>query len=172
VTPINVDLFEFYLKHHPNRPLVNSVCRGFRGGFWPWADTDKEGYPITWDNSTHPLRDPSHVQFLREQRDTEIALGQYSSTFGKELLPGMYSMPIGVVPKPHSDKLRLINDHSAGKFSCNSMIPKHEGSVKLDGMRALGKALRRAHRSNYPNPLLLWKSDVSRAYRLIPIHPL
>jgi hypothetical protein len=81
-------------------------------------------------------------------------------------------MPIGVVPKPHSDKLRLINDHSAGQYSCNSMIPKHEGSVKLDGMRTLGKALRRAHKSNYPNPLLLWKSDVSRAYRLIPMHPL
>jgi hypothetical protein len=80
-------------------------------------------------------------------------------------------MPIGVVPKPHSDKLRLINDHSAGQFSCNSMIPKHEGSVKLDGMRSLGKALWRAHKSNSSEPLLLWKSNVSRAYRLIPMHP-
>jgi hypothetical protein len=141
VTPIDVDLFESYLRHHPNRALVDSVCKNFCEGFWLWADTDCNEYPTTWDNSSRPLHDPKHRQFLREQRDAEIALDQYSPTFGKDLLPGMYSMPIGVVPKPNSDKLRLINDRSAGQFACNSMIPKHEGSVKLDGMRALGKAL-------------------------------
>jgi hypothetical protein len=81
-------------------------------------------------------------------------------------------MPIRVVPKPHSDKLRLINDHSAGAYSCNSMIPKHEGTVKCDGMQSLGKALRFAHRQYNQTPLVVWKSDVSRAYRLIPMHPL
>jgi hypothetical protein len=89
ITPIDVDLFELYLQNHPNRPLVDSVCRGFREGFWPWADTDREGYPVTWDNSSHPIHDSAHAQFLREQRDTEISLGQYSPTFGKDLLPGM-----------------------------------------------------------------------------------
>jgi hypothetical protein len=39
-----------------------------------------------------------------------------------DLLPGMYSTPIHVVPKPHSTKLRLIVDHSAGSYSLNSMI--------------------------------------------------
>jgi hypothetical protein len=145
VTPVDVDLFESLLKHHPNRPLIDSVCQGFRQGFWPWAQTDQPGYPTTWDNADRVISNPTHQQFLREQQDTEIALEQYSPTFGRQLLPGMYSMPISVVPKPHSDKLRLINNHSAGAYSCNSMIPKHEGTVRLDGMRSLGKALRFSH---------------------------
>ncbi|KIJ43053.1 hypothetical protein M422DRAFT_118624, partial [Sphaerobolus stellatus SS14] len=37
VTPINVLRFEALLQSHPNRPYVESVCRGLREGFWPHA---------------------------------------------------------------------------------------------------------------------------------------
>jgi hypothetical protein len=83
----------------------------------------------------------------------------------------MYAMPLGVVPKPRSEKLRLINDLSAGEFSCNSMIPTAERSVRLDGMRVFGGALRRVREQRGNVPLVLIKSDVSRAYRLLPMHP-
>ncbi|HEV7738174.1 MAG TPA: hypothetical protein VGO47_12490, partial [Chlamydiales bacterium] len=153
------------------RPLVLSVCKGFKEGFWPWATT-KHDYPQTWDNSHRPLRDETHYSFLREQRDEELKLKQYSEAFGPNLLPRMYSEPIGVVPKPHSNKLRLVNDLSAGKFSLNSMIPLEEGTVKLDGMRSFGRILRRARLLFPHEPLTLFKSDISRAYRLLPMHPL
>jgi hypothetical protein len=164
ITPINVDRFYELLAGHPNRELVESVCRGFREGFWPWADTSLPGYPTTWDNSQRPISEPAHQQFLRNQRDTEIELGQYSPSFGTELLPGMYAMPLGVVPKPRSEKLRLINDLSAGEYSCNSMIPQNEHSVRLDGMRALGGTLHHVREQQGDVPLVLWKSDVSRTY--------
>ena len=102
----------------------------------------KDGYLVTWDNYSHPINDPIHWQFLRDQRDIEVNLGQYSPSFGPNVLPGMYSMPLGVIPKPHSDKLCLINDLSVGEFSCNLMIPYHKRSVRLDGMQVLGHALR------------------------------
>ncbi|KAF8802660.1 hypothetical protein BYT27DRAFT_7029613, partial [Phlegmacium glaucopus] len=38
-TPIHVDHFQSLLSTHPNQPLVESVCRGLRVGFWPWAVT-------------------------------------------------------------------------------------------------------------------------------------
>jgi hypothetical protein len=38
VTPIKVDRFEEYLKDHPNREYVDSVCCGLRHGFWPWTN--------------------------------------------------------------------------------------------------------------------------------------
>jgi hypothetical protein len=74
VTPVDVDLFESLLKHHPNHPLIDFVCWGFRQGFWPWAQTNKPGYPTTWDNADHIISNPIHQQFLHKQWDAEIAL--------------------------------------------------------------------------------------------------
>ncbi|KAJ7856970.1 hypothetical protein B0H14DRAFT_2752076 [Mycena olivaceomarginata] len=45
---------------------------------------------------------------VRDQCDAEISLGQFSPVFGPDLLPGMYSEPIQAVPKPQSEKLRLV----------------------------------------------------------------
>jgi hypothetical protein len=173
VTPINVDIFESYLATHPNPLFVRSVCRGLREGFWPWADTSDPELPTTWDNSKRPLRDLAHQIFIEAQRDEEISLGQFSSAFGPDLLPGMYSMPVGVVPKPHTEKLRMVFDHSAEPHSLNSMIAKHERSLHLDTLTDLGRALRKARKTIGPNHhFVVFKSDVSRAYRLLPMHPL
>jgi hypothetical protein len=43
--------------------------------------------------------------------------GYFSDSFGTDLFPGMYAMPIYAVMKPHSVDLRLVMDHSAGPFS-------------------------------------------------------
>ena len=65
-TPINVDEFEGLLTRHPNRPFVNSVLKGFRSGFWPWADTHIGEYPDTLDQS---LKDPrEEKEFRSEER--------------------------------------------------------------------------------------------------------
>ncbi|KAJ7099889.1 hypothetical protein B0H15DRAFT_796637 [Mycena belliarum] len=86
----------------------------------------------------------------------------------------MYSMPIHAVPKPGSQKLRLVVNHSMGEHSLNSMIPRHliAGS-RLDTLKNLGDhllALRGVHRPSAD--LVIWKSDVSQAYRRLPMHPL
>ena len=62
------------------------------------------------------------ANFLRTQRDHEVAKERYSESFKHDLLPEMYCMPIYAVPKPHSTDLRLVNDQSYGKYSLNSMI--------------------------------------------------
>ncbi|TFY53164.1 hypothetical protein EVG20_g10240 [Dentipellis fragilis] len=174
VTPINVDKFESLLKDHPNRPFVDSVCRRLREGFWPSADTSDPEYPTTWDNSKRDLASEEHRAFVEEQCQKEIAVGRFSDAWeADELLPGMYSMPIGVAPKPNSDKLRLITDHSAGKFSLNSMIakPEHDDKVQLDNIHDLGHNLLQVRRSLPHVELDLIKSDVAEAYRLMPMHP-
>jgi hypothetical protein len=82
-------------------------------------------------------------------------------------------MPVGVVPKPYSDKLRTVFDHSAEPYSLNSMIPTLQRSVILDTLVDLGRALIRVRRNIGSDvPLVVFKSDVSRAYRLMPMHPL
>jgi hypothetical protein len=77
-----------------------------------------------------------------------------------------------VVPKPNSSKFRLVNNHSAGDFSLNSMIPSECGRTEMDGIRTLAHVLRCARTDlGKTVPLVMFKSDVSEAYRLIPMHP-
>jgi hypothetical protein len=84
VTPINVDLFESYLINHPNRAYVNSVCRGLRDGFWPWATHDDPNLWQTYDHSHRPINQTERMDFVREQRDEEIKLGRWSPSFGSQ----------------------------------------------------------------------------------------
>ena len=134
-------------------------------GFWPWANTQKDDYPDTWDYSDHPPKSEREAEFLRDQHDIEIAAGRYSESFGVDLLPGMYSTPVHAIPKPRSEKLRLVNDHSAGEFSLNSMIAREDIiGAKMDSISDLIGSLLR-YRKAYPDmPLVLFKSDVSAAY--------
>ena len=74
------------------------------------------------DESLGNPKGEDELNFICEQRDKEITMGRFSESFGKELLPGMYRMPIHVVPKPHSSDFRLVTNQSAGDFSLNLMI--------------------------------------------------
>ncbi|KAF7973479.1 hypothetical protein HWV62_15086 [Athelia sp. TMB] len=172
ISPIRVDVFESLLKAHPNQPFVHSVCDGFRQGFWPWAKEDPNR-PSTWDNSNQPPKNDAHTAFILTQRDEELRLGRFSPAFGPGLLPGMSSIPIWVVPKPRSDKLRMVVDPSDGIWAPNALIPRDRVGVPLDNMHQLGAALIRA-RATYglDARLVLFKSDVKGAYRLLPMAPL
>jgi hypothetical protein len=139
-TPIQVDKFEKLLTRHPNRPFVESVINGLRNGFWPWADTRVGEYPYTLDESFGDPRDQRELDFICEQQDKEIRTGRFSNSFGKDLLPGMYSMPIHAVPKPHSTDLCLVMNHSAWEYSLNSMIKRQDiCGFPLDNMTHLGE---------------------------------
>ena len=173
ITPINILRFEELLATHPNQPFIKSVCLSFREGFWPWANTQKESYPITWDFSHCPPKTEHEADFLRAQRNTKIQAERYSKGFETELLPGMYSTPVHSIPKPRSEKLRLVNDHSAGTYSLNLMIQREDVvEAHMDTVSNLVGALLR-YRKQHPNiALIIFKSDVSAAYRRLPLHPL
>ena len=171
VTPIKVDIFEAYLSTHPNQPFVKSVCKGLREGFWPWARTPCAGYPIINDESKPPPLDKKKADFLRAQRDSEVAKGRFSPPFKHELLPGMYCMPIYAVPKPHSSDLRLVTDQSYGKYSPNSMIQHDKVTgFPLDNMMNFGEMLIDLERRAPGEEKVAWKSDIAEAYRILPMH--
>lgn len=171
-TPIRIDVFKALLAHHPNPAFVDSVCTGLREGFWPFANTHFDEWPLTHDNSFRPPKTSAKENFLRSQIDKEVDVGRYSQPFGPDLLPGMYSMPIHAVPKPNSNKHRLVTDHSAGKFALNSMILHEDiAGVTLDNVQDLGNGLWVHQQSNPDTPLVIWKADVSEAYRHMLMHP-
>jgi hypothetical protein len=176
VTPINVDRFEKYLKKqpkkHPNPRFVNSVLRGLREGFWPYADTSDPDLPRTPKVSRQPRHSQDKAAFIRQQCDEEVKLGRWSKAFTK-LLPGMFSSPIGAIPKKTPGEFRLIVDHSRGHPPLNSFIPKSQHKVNLDNLHDLGTSLvavRKKHGAK--RKLVVFKSDVKSAYRQMPLHRL
>jgi hypothetical protein len=171
LTPINVDAFAELLRTHPNQPLVESVCTGLREGFWPWSDVSKEPLAVTRDYSYNKRLDDDELSFLRDTCINEQDADRYSDDFGPDLLPGMVSEPIFAVPKPRSSKLRLVIHHSAGEISLNDMISKEDRSIRLDNLHDLGRILQTFHRQHGRGPKWVFKSDVSNAYRLMPMHP-
>ena len=170
ITPVNIDRLEYYLSSHPNHTLAHSIILGFHQGFWPFTIIENAPYPSIVDNSSHIIKDPVHVQFVHEQRDYEIWLGCFLPSFGSDLLPGMTAIPISVVPKPHSDKLRLVVDQSSGNHSPNSFIPRQGVAVPLNNLHDLGAILRNVHAIHGRNiRLVLFKSDISQAYHQLPL---
>ena len=171
VSSIRVEIFEKYLLHHPNRPLVESVSSGLRNGFWPFAEEDSSTFPETLEVANGPLseEDLSHItQYIEE----EVSADRYSPAFGPDLLPGMYAMPIYTIPKPHSDKVRLINNHSAGPYSLNDMIDKNKIGMHLDNVQDLAQNLLALYAQHPDVSIWLFKSDISKAYHHLPMHPL
>jgi hypothetical protein len=168
VTPIKADRLEELLVTHPNRPLVESVVVGFREGFWPFAGIEPEGYPSVWEEANHRLT-PEQEDFLGKQIAEEESVGRYSAPFGPDLLPGMYSMPLGAVPKTDSGDFRTINDQSAGDFSLNSLVNPDDTHIRLDTVKDLCHNLVVHRRTHSHIPLWLFKSDVSKAYRRLPL---
>jgi hypothetical protein len=160
VSPVNVKVLETYLMAHPNYEFVESMCRGFHNGFWPWGTIDKESYPLINDESRPMPSDANKASFLKGQCEEEIAKGHFSQAFGHELLPGMYAMPSFAVPKPNSTKMHL-----------NSLTNCHSIAFPMDNMVQLGELLLKMHRSLPAGEhLVLFKSNVAEAYQLIPLH--
>lgn len=176
-TPIKVDVFENCLTTHPNRYFVNSVVTALKEGFWPWADTrPEESFPGTWDNARMSPRSAMEQQFISRYQDEAIAAGRFSEPFGPDLLPGMYSTPVHAVPKPHSDDFRMVSNMSARSYAPNQMIRHSDiAGSRLDSLHMLFSAILRYRKESPGNAekiLVVFKSDVSKAYRLCPMHPL
>ncbi len=68
------------LSSHPNQPFVKSVCEGLREGFWPWADTQKDGYPDSHREDIGPPLDSDKAAFLRASLRRYIYISIWDTT--------------------------------------------------------------------------------------------
>ena len=173
ICKIDINTFEGLLTHHPNWAFIDSVLVRLHEGFWPFADMMKEGYPKLWDGSWCLPKSEQECDFLEEQVWTEIAAEHFSELFGMKLLLRMYSPLVHAIPKPDSDTMCLVMDHSSRDFSPNSMILWEDvAGVWLNGLHTLGVSIMWS-KHNCPNAdLILYESDVSTTYRQLLMHPL
>jgi hypothetical protein len=82
ITAIDANQFKNLLKTHPNRPFVESVCKGLQEGFWPWVDTQYHVFPSIVDESLGMPQKQEEVDFLRAQRAHKCSKGWFSGSFG------------------------------------------------------------------------------------------
>jgi hypothetical protein len=85
----------------------------------------------------------------------------------------MYAVLTFTILKEGSSKLCLVTDQSAGRFSINSMQALHIEAFPMDNMVQFSEKIIRATNQLKPKQqVVLFKSDVAEAYRLIPMHPI
>ena len=123
------------------------------------------GYPTALDMSSKGSTLDKHLKFIRAPVKVEVAAGRYSTPFGPELLPGMYSSPVHAVPKA-PDTFCLINHQSYGNHSLNSMILREDvAGTCMDRIRLLGTTLLWFWWEFGDNiELIMYKSDICHAY--------
>ena len=97
------------------------------------SQTLRADFPETWDASRDGLT-PAVQAFVEQYAQDEIAVECYSESFGPDLLSDMISMPVYAVPKPHTNKLCLINNHSSGQHSLNNGISKADIGMPQDNL--------------------------------------
>ncbi|KIK66985.1 hypothetical protein GYMLUDRAFT_155809 [Collybiopsis luxurians FD-317 M1] len=167
-TPFNVDRLELLLSSHPNQPFVHSVMRSLREGFWPFYDAEwKEECNQRMDNY---VTEPEDIAALRVHRDQEIAANRWSEPLPADftLLPGMQLSPMFVVWQ--KGKPRIVMDQT--RSGLNDGIPRAERKVKYDDMHTFGQVLHDVLKEHPNEELVLFKSDVSKAFLNLPGHPL
>lgn len=167
-TPFNVDRLELLLSSHPNQPFVSSVMRSLREGFWPFYDAEWE--EESKQRIENYVSEPDDFVALRAHRDQEVTAGRWSEALPQDfvLLPGMKVSPMFVVWQ--KGKPRVVMDHTSSGLNDN--IPKAEGKVKYDDMHTFGQVLNDVLKEHPTEELILFKSDVAKAFLNLPGHPL
>ncbi|KAJ3832934.1 hypothetical protein F5878DRAFT_701675 [Lentinula raphanica] len=167
-TPFNVDCLELLLSTHPNQPFVASVIHSLREGFWPF-------YEAEWEEKCKQkvenyVTAEVGIAALKAHRDQEVATGRWSEALPEDfvLLPGMKVSPMFVVWQ--KGKARVVMDQTALGF--NDGIPREEAKVKYDDMHTFGQVLNDVIKEHPNEELVLFKSDVAKAFLNLPAHPL
>lgn len=161
VTPVNHRTLNILLEGY-DRDKSDMLERGFRYGF-------KLGYNGQRKFHTSPnLQSASQFPNIVDQKlAKEIAQNRIAGPFRESPYPNLQISPIGVIPKKEEGQFRLIH-HLSYPFgsSINDFIPEeikqvHYASIDdaISIILALGPKC------------ALAKTDVSNAFRIIPIHP-
>ena len=160
--PINVDILERELSHHPDPNFVDDLISALRYGA-------QDGYtgPRKPRVSRNLISAIQHPEVVSSNLTKEIQLGRVAGPFDSSPIPDLQCHPVGVVPKKHSSEWRTIYHLSYPEGdSINDHIPKDPYALQYvpvdDAIRIL--------QSLGPGSFMA-KTDLKSAFRLIPIHP-
>lgn len=144
------------------------LCTGFQQGFDTLVNIPHQFPNMECKNLQSALKESDVVNQLI---DSEVAKGFLIGPFKEPMFPNYRVSPVGVATGKYSGKKRLIVDLSSphednGNPSINDLIDKDQCSltyVRIDDAIKLIQSIG-------PGAVLC-KTDISDAFKLIPIHP-
>ena len=156
ISPVNVDCLEHFLSHHPNRPLVSFVLRGFRAGF-----------DIGFFGNISSVR-PNNLLLARSCPSEvykaifkEVSRDHTSGPFVSPPVVPFHCSPLGAVPKKDGS-YRLILDLSSPRgCSVNEGISWEQYSVRYSSFDDAVDMVRQLGPSSW--------LDIKHAFRLCPV---
>ena len=164
---INIQMWTYYLRDHPDRLLVDNVIRGLQEGF-PVGFT---GPRLTVEAPDYDYDNSQLDQIIREF-DHEVSLGRMAGPFNSLPTTGPYKHfhrihPTFLIPKKNSTKMRRIEHISwpPGE-SVNDGIRKEDFPVSFTSVEALTEAILERTPGTYVSSY-----DITDAYRHLMIHP-
>ena len=163
-TPVKVANLLPFLRRHPDQEfaayIYDGLINGFRVGF------NYNLSQLNPNHSNHPSA-LAHKHDVEERIAAELSAGRLLGPLPAHLLSLVHLSPIGLVPKAHTNKWRMIVDlshpanGSVNDGILSSLCSLHYASVD-DAVRiiqTLGVGTE------------LVKLDVKDAYRIVPVHP-
>lgn len=155
-TPVDVERLRVAARGCPDAAFL---IEGFSGGF---ALGVKESYRL--DPSKFKDR-PARLALLKKLEE-EVSLGRIIGPFRDRPIPDLFVSPLSLIPKPNSDKWRLIFNlsHPPGA-SVNDNILDEKKTVQYCSVHDVGQRLA----SKYGSSAWLAKIDLADAYRIVPI---
>ena len=160
-SPLRVGMLMKYLSTYPDQRFAVYICTGIQNGFH--IGFDRRCSLRTLDrNHTSCRENPSVVTTYLQ---TELATGRLCGPI--KAAGRVHTSPMGLIPKPRSDRWRLIVDLSSPwGASINDGIDPALCSLKYATMDNVMEVVRDLGRGTQ-----LVKMDLSEAYRIVPIHP-
>jgi hypothetical protein len=153
---------ERLLALHPNRPWVDSLIISCRDGFWPaHSGVDPSPPPQRPFSSSEEDRRIIHTEVL-----AAVSKGWTSAVFD-DVPEGAVVSNLFVVHRPNS-KSRVVNDQSASGL--NDGILRSDCPTVYDSVVDLLRLLRHLGLTSLPSESVLYKCDVSSAFKQMTMH--
>ena len=159
-TPVNPKALSKLLSGYPRRQhIIDGITNGFTLHF------EGPEAPLEANNSPSLL---ANISVAREKIKQELALGRIAGPFTHPPFNNFKTSPLALREKATPGKFRLLHNLSYpyDNNSVNFNIPKHHTTVKYQTINHAISWIQHHSPQAY-----LAKSDISDAFRIIPVHP-
>ena len=155
-SPIIIDRLGEYLEGYDDKDYI---INGFKTGFS--INFQGEESPLSSNNSASVS---SNTEVVHQKVQSELKLGRFAGPFNKPPYENFKCSPLALREKKESGKYRILHNLSFpyDERSVNTNIPRDEATVQYASLKDSIKIIQNAYMA---------KSDISEAFRLIPISP-
>lgn len=159
-TPVNPEKLNELLQNYPHRQyIIDGLTYGFKLNF--------EGPESTLASKNSPSL-YTNIHVARKKINQELSLGRIAGPFTHPPFKHFKSSPLALREKSTPGKYRLLHNLSYpyDNNSVNFNIPRQYTTVKYQNIHHAITLIQ-----NHAPAAFMSKSDISDAFRIIPLHP-